>query len=373
VAKKKTAPVESDAAADIAVPESVDETSEAIVAVEPDEIVEVETDDIVEVEADDIVEAEPATTAIEASGDKPPNVLAIRVDTVLAQFRRKVVWIPVVAVIVLALIGTAGAMVWQRQETDRKAKVAAAAAAATAAAKARDAAQAEKNLLAQFEQIMVVRGSIMAADAKSADAVAGAKAAYKSYNTRVAARNRKVKRLDAAYNKEYQRVDDWNHDMTKMGYLTYPSSPSYPDEINAPSFSSQIKALKSSDLILSTATAKLLDLTPDPQFADMLAQLKEACKTLSDQALHNADTLTTAVDPATGGDMGSSGYLDKKVFATLHANTAKAILTLANNHCLTFIADHKLDIRLYDVAGGRDVNPKDSSMLTSVVASGTAQ
>jgi hypothetical protein len=278
------------------------------------------------------------------------EVPAVQKQPFYAQFGGKTVWIAAAAAAVVIIVAVAGFALYQRDQAQRaeKAKIAAQQLAAKKAE--------EKALVADFDAAMEVRVAILQAEAGVNGAVKAAHSSASGYNGLADARTKKVKSIKAAYDREVARVTAWNSNMSLPGILPYPANPHYPGKVAVPKFSSQTKSLKAADAALRAAAAKLTGLSVDPKFASLVTQLTDSCTALSDEALHDADVLLTCT---------KGGVLDNGAVQTLRTGSAKALLTAANTQAVAFIAQHRLDVRLYDVAGGRDMDPADSSILVS--------
>jgi hypothetical protein len=286
----------------------------------------------------------------------------------------------------LALVLVLGAGAGYKFYYDKKAEQKAAAIAEAkrkaeqeAREKAEAAARAEKALVADFDEVVAVRTKILAAEASSNAQASSAQSAAKAYQSAVKARDKKIKRAWAEYEQEYDRVQQHNDlERSKAAYSwfytpdywEYPDSPTDPDPIKVPSFAKQSKTLRQIDSNLKTVAANIDVLQVDKQLNMMLKQLKDSAAVLSEEALHNADVLTTCVEPATEE---SPGSLDAKELATLRVGGAKALFALINDAQLRFIREHGLDIRVYDVRGGRDASKSDSSFALATPSLASAE
>jgi hypothetical protein len=241
------------------------------------------------------------------------------------------------------------------------------------------AARAAEELNSSFDALMGLRGQVLTAEATINDSFDRANAKSDAYLADVQARKKQAKSGDAAYKKRLAEVKRHNANEDKKhrnsyyyysdgynyswgyGYLqkywVAPPKPKAAGTAPAPSLSEETNATRSAVASLTSVLATLTANQPEDELRSMRSQLKEVVNTLVDAGNHNADVMATAVKGPTSFDTAS--------LEAMREGVGTALFSTLNDTVIGFIKARHLDIRVYDIAGGRDSSPSDSSMLTS--------
>jgi hypothetical protein len=282
-----------------------------------------------------------------------------------------------VAALSLLVLLIVGALIATGIQANHQKQAAARAAVLAAAQRAKTVK--EKALVTTFDSFMSLRQKVLVAEAAINDEVTSAKAKRQAYWLEDGRRDAKIKADKAAYERRTTAVTNHNDsEDTKhaqsyytyysgytqyysysytQSYWDYPSEPGIPKVVNSPSFTDEARSTRDAVGQLTTVLATLTASPPKGELNSDGTQLVEVTKTLIDAGNHNADLMATAVKSKTKFDAAS-------LFA-LRKGAASGLLAKLNDTALVFIKHHQLDIRVYDIAGGRDSTPDDSSMLTA--------
>lgn len=310
--------------------------------------------------------ADAAGTGTDAQPAARPNPVGAFISRFLTD-KRKV--IAAAAALFVVVVAVAGIMFTANAQANQKRQ-------ATAAAQA---AQAASRLNSSFDALMGLRGHVLADEAAIQDAFDRANTKSKAYLKSVKDRGKKATSATKAYKKRLAQVrahnayEDRKHEDSYynyyIGYSNYygysylqkywvaPSKPKAPGKVSAPSLSNESSATRVAVADLTAVVATLTANPADPKLASFASQLVAIAKPMSDEAIHNADVMAAAVSGETKFNTHS--------LSAMHTGSATALLTALNDAAIGFINTRRLDIRVYDVAGGRDSSPSDSSMLTS--------
>jgi hypothetical protein len=139
-------------------------------------------------------------------------------------------------------------------------------------------------------------------------------------------------------------------------------NPTYPDPVVVPSFSKETKEIRQVATDLSDLDAELRTEVANAELRAFHAQLLAAVEALTDEAEHNADVLDEAVKPPENED--DTGSLDRGKIRTLREDAALPAMRQMNRQALEVIRDLDVDRSVYDVPGGRDLDPQDHSSAT---------
>ena len=251
-------------------------------------------------------------------------------------------------------------------------------------AQALTAAQIAKEhaLVSSFDGIMKLRQQALVAEASINNEVTSAKAKRDEYWLADGRRDATIKANKEWFKDRTAEVTEHNDAENRVyqasyyeymiGWTTYyayrytpdlwdyPSQREDPKPVASPSLGDEAQASRKAVAQLTEVLGTLNATTTPAELSNSRAQLVDVVKMLIDAGNHNTDVLTTAVKGKT--------TFDARSISTLRKGSGSPLFAKLNDTALAFIGQHKLDIRVYDVAGGRDSSPYDSSMLTASTA-----
>jgi hypothetical protein len=137
-------------------------------------------------------------------------------------------------------------------------------------------------------------------------------------------------------------------------FLVRCPDPVYPDPPATPDFGPQVLLLRRAAADLRALSAQLSASAEPARLGTMSTQFKSAVDALASQADQDADVLAKAADPA-------NESFDPQEFATLKRDLALPAIQQMNVETLDLINLLGRDIKTFDVPGGHDIDPSDSS------------
>ena len=192
--------------------------------------------------------------------------------------------------------------------------------------------------------------------------------AERSYRAALADGNRKVRayrKEQAAYLADNKRIQEEFADefdaCSRYVDVECPD-PTYPDAPEVPGISRETKRLRAAASDWEELRAQVVNASPPAELRTFHTQMLEAIDTLKANAEHNSDVFDEAVTEGEGGEEGS-GNVDQGKLKTLRQTSGLPAIREMNRAALETVKRLQLPLADYDLRGGRDLDPSDSSNI----------
>lgn len=257
--------------------------------------------------------------------------------------RRRNILLGLAALLLLALIAGAAAVVyWTNQAEDEP--------TAAELALARQE-ERERRLRPPFTTAMEGRDRLFLLERQYLAAMKDAQERISKFRKRLNEYNAEVKQIDNSVAAQRQACQQY--------YDVPCPDVSYPNYPEAPDVSTSTTSLRSVANRLNDFRADLVSVTPPEDLRVFYAQMSAAVESLRTDANHNADVLTEATGVQSEGEGG--GGLNFTEIAKLRGESALSAIKRLNREAIRLIKDLRLQLRSFDVRGGRDIDPGDHS------------
>lgn len=257
--------------------------------------------------------------------------------------RRRSTLLALAALLLLALFAGAAAVVYWTSRADDEPT------AAELALVRQE--ERERRLRPPFTRAMEGRDRLFLLERQYLAAMKDAQERISKYRKRLNDYNAEVKQIDNSVAAQRQACQQY-YDVPCPD-VTYPNYPEAPD------VSTSTRTLRSAANRLNDFRADLVSLTPPGDLRVFYAQMGAAVESLRADANHNADVLTEATGVQSEGEGG--GGLNFTEIAKLRGESALSAIKRLNREAIRLIKDLRLQLRSFDVRGGRDVDPGDHS------------